>query len=147
MLNKLRVSKKNKENWPDIGHFRRVKLDIIMAGCHQTNRRSLETCWIENKLARGLENFPYLVSLYCSEGKTTRKCLKKNSFCLLINGAPVNGLPFHVVHAKRAGHQVWLIPLPTGTHCPRASALHQEEHLIKMLNTALVLSSNFVSIK
>ena len=71
----------------------------------------------------------------------------KNSFCLLINGAPVNCLPFHVVDAMHAGHQVWLTPLPTGTHCPRASALHQEEHLIKMFNTALAFNTNFVSIK
>ena len=35
--------------------------------------------------------------------------LKTSSFSLLINSASVNGLPFHVVHAKKAGHQVWLI--------------------------------------
>ena len=59
---------------------------------------------------------------------------------MFINGTP--GLPFYVVHAKNAGHQVWLIPLPTGTHCPKASALHEEEHLIKMLNIALAFNTS-----
>ena len=35
LLNKPRVSKKHKENWPENGHFRRVKLDIFM---HSTKR-------------------------------------------------------------------------------------------------------------
>ena len=90
-----------KENWPEMRHFRH-KLDIVK----DSTKRS-QTCRIKNKLVRRQEHFPSLVNIAMKLIKQQGNVFKK-SFSLLINGTPVNGFPFHLVHAKNACNQVWL---------------------------------------
>jgi len=48
---------------------------------------------------------------------------------MLFTGTPDNGVQFHVVHAEKVRHQVWLIR--TATNSSTESALHEEEPYIK----------------
>ena len=55
--------------------------------------------WKKNdKLARGHQNFPYLVNITLKVKQHGN--VFKNSFSLLINGTPVNGFPFLMLVIK-----------------------------------------------